>query len=78
MTGFVGIVFAVDGEVLVGRNMSNMTVHLIGFRSDVLQCFILFVYFYLCRLCYVDLCNYPFYCGIQVTQKANFQLMHLL
>ena len=50
------------------------------------QCFMMFNYyvfftpFYLYNLIFVtfELSTCPFYCGIRVTQKADFHFMHLL
>ena len=55
----------------------NCTLNLSQKRCFTFYSFLknLFVYFY---LCYVDLSNCSFCCGIQVTQMAHFHFMHLL
>ena len=49
-------------------------------RFFCVSCFTTFysVWFVYSYLCYVELSTCPFYCGIRVTQKTNFHLMHLL
>ena len=72
-----GRYFCFDGESAEGRYTSNDCA-LNRSQKRYYTTFTSVLFYLYTFYLYVELSNCPFYCGIRVTQKANFHFMHLL